>query len=148
MSMQNLDNYIKEHPKLVRTVQYILIGLFIFLIVFDIILAATGKITISEVIKGETEKAFFVLTYFWGAVAVNLFITRKSKKLVNDVVGTIILFGIAALIFFLKLGPLLIANICEKPTLPTANEIRIAHAISMAFGMLIGYLFWRQQHVE
>lgn len=146
--MQNLDTYIKKHPRLVRMVQYILMGLFVFLILFDIILAATDNITISEVIKGETEKAFFVLTYFWGGLAMNLFITRKSKKLVSDVVGTIILFGIAVLIFFLKLGPLLIDAISERPSQPTQNEIRIAHGISMAFGMLIGYLFWRQFHVE
>lgn len=146
--MQNLDIYIKKHPKLVRVVQYVLMGLFVFLILFDIILAATDNITISEVIKGETEKAFFVLTYFWGALAMNLFITRKSKKLVSDVVGTFILFGVAALIFFLKIGPLLIAAVSEIPSQPTQNEIRIAHAISMAFGMLIGYLFWRQHHVK
>ncbi|MGB1209867.1 hypothetical protein CLV86_2043 [Lacinutrix venerupis] len=146
--MQNLETYFETHPKLVRIVQYILIGLFVVLIIFDIILAATNNITISEVIKGETEKAFFVLTYFWGAVAINLFFTRKSKKLVHEVTGTIILFSIAALIYFLKIGPFLIETVAKIPNQPTQNEIRIAHAISMAFGLLIGYLFWRQDHVE
>lgn len=146
--MQNLETYFETHPKLVRIVQYILIGLFVVLIIFDIILAATNNITISEVIKGETEKAFFVLTYFWGAVAINLFFTRKSKKLVHEVTGTIILFLIAALIYFLKIGPFLIETVAKTPNQPTQNEIRIAHAISMAFGLLIGYLFWRQDHVE
>jgi len=146
--MQNLQTYLKNHPKLVSIVQYILIGLFVVLIVFDILLAATKNVTISEVIKGETEKAFFVLTYFWGVVAINLFITRKSKKLVHEVTGTIILFTIALLIYFTKLGPYLIEWIAKIPNQPTQNEIRIAHGISMAFGMLIGYLFWRQDHVE
>ncbi|WP_452223231.1 hypothetical protein [Lacinutrix chionoecetis] len=146
--MQNLETYLETHPKLIRIVQYILIGLFVVLIVFDIILAATDNITISEVIKGETEKAFFVLTYFWGVVAMNLFITRKGKKRIHEVAGTIIMLVIAAIIYFAKLGPLLIEWVAEIPSRPTQNEIRIAHGISMAFGMLIGYLFWRQDHVE
>ncbi|WAC03214.1 hypothetical protein N7U66_06445 [Lacinutrix neustonica] len=81
--MQNLDLYIKKHPKLVRMVQYVLMGLFVFLILFDIILAATDNITISEVIKGETEKAFFVLTYFTGRFS-HEFIYYKKKQQISQ----------------------------------------------------------------
>ena len=139
--MQNLKHFLKEHPKVIRLVQYILIGLFVFLVIFDIFLAATGNITISEVIKGETEKGFFVLTYLWGVLAINLFFTRKGKKLVHEITGTFIILGLAALIYFFKLGPMLINYVGNNPT-----DIRIAHAISMAFGLLMGYLFWRQDH--
>lgn len=139
--MQDLKHFLKEHPKAIRLVQYLLIGLFVFLVFFDIFLAATGNITISEVIKGETEKGFFVLTYLWGVVAINLFFTRKDKRLVHEITGTFIILVVAALIYFFKLGPMLISYIGDDPT-----DIRIAHAISMIFGLIMGYFFWRQDH--
>ncbi len=138
--LKTLNTYFLNHPKVAKRVQYILIGLFVFLIAFDIFLAATKKPTISNIIKHGTENGFFVLTYFWGVLAANLFITQKKKKLVHEVTGTIIVISIALAIIVFNIGKLII-DFCEDH-----SALILAHLISMAFGTIIGVLFWRQEH--
>ena len=140
--LKSINTYIVSNPKGVRRVQYVLIGLFIFLVAFDIFLAATNKPTISNVVKQGTENGFFVLTYFWGVLAVNLFITQKKEKLVHEITGTAIIIIIALTIVFLGIGKR-ITDLCIEQHVPI-----LAHFISMVFGLIVGILFWRQKHKE
>lgn len=125
----------------IKRIQYTLITLFALVIALDIYLAldSIDNNTISNVIQTYTDNGVFVLTYFWGVVAANLFFTTKNP-FVNGTYGSIIIIGIA-LIF-------LIFNIEPKIELYLINHnygISI-YSISMAFGFIIGLLFWRQKH--
>ncbi|MDC8005768.1 hypothetical protein POV27_17075 [Aureisphaera galaxeae] len=140
--IRQMNTYLKNHPKFVRRVQAILIGLFIFLVAFDIYLAVTDQDTISNVIKRATDNGLFVLTYLWGILATNLFITRKGKKLVHEILGTTLVVFIALLIEIFDIGKDITTMCLEM------NQPKLAHLISMVFGSLVAVLVWRQDHVS
>lgn len=140
--LQAIKNYTNSHQMLIRRIQYFLIGLFVFLIFFDIYLAVTDSITISEVIKDKTDNGLFVLTYFWGALAVNLFITRKNQPLVNGTAGSIIIIGIALMIIILDLEKAVTEYFSSH------NYEFSKYLVSMSLGLLAAILFWRQKHED
>lgn len=140
--LQSLYNYFNTHKDLVRRVQYILIGLFIFLIGFDIYLAVTDSNTISNVIRDQTDNGFFILTYFWGIVAANVFITREGKPWISGTIGSIIVMGIALLIAIFNVESMVGSYLAD-------HEYEFSrYLLSMALGLLIGIIFWRQKHPE
>ncbi len=138
--LQSIYNYFSSHPRTVKRVQYFLIFLFLFLIGFDIYLAVTDSMTISNVIKDKTDNGLFILTYFWGVLAANLFITRKGKGLVSNTAGSIIVIGIALLIMIFNVES-------EVSRYFILHEYQFSrYSLSMGFGLIIGILFWRQKH--
>ena len=137
---QSIYNYFNTHRKVVKRVQYILIGLFIFLIGFDIYLAVTDSETISNVIRDQTDNGLFILTYFWGIVAANLFITRKGKPWINGTVGSIIVIGIALILAIFNVETMVRTYFSE-------HEYAFSrYSLSMGLGLLVGIVFWRQKH--
>ncbi|NOY48019.1 MAG: hypothetical protein GXO84_07475 [Chlorobi bacterium] len=139
MNVQEFKTLI-NNEKFVKKVQYILIGLFLFVLALDVYLALDGKDgnTVSNIIKDKTENGWFIITYFWGAVAVNLFFIRYREPLVNGAIGSIIIIGIALLIA--------IFNVKSHTTnFITSHEYSFSvYFLSMTFGVIIGLLFWRQ----
>ncbi len=139
MNVQEFKTLI-SNEKFVKKVQYILIGLFLFVLALDVYLALDGKEnnTVSNIIKDKTENGWFIITYFWGAVAANLFFIRFNKPIVNGTVGSIIVIGIALLIS--------IFNVESHATnFITSHEYSFSvYFLSMIFGVIIGLLFWRQ----
>jgi len=135
---QSIIDYFNTHQKVVRRVQYILIGLFIFLIVFDIYLAVTDSETISEVIKEKTDNGYFVLTYFWGAIAANFFLSRRKEVFLNGTIGSIVVIGIALLIEIFNVDRFVADYFL-------IHEYQFSHySLSMSLGLLMGVIFWRQ----
>lgn len=139
--MQNFATLI-NNPGFIKKVQYILIGLFLCLLGLDIYLAldsADGN-TVSNIIQKYTDNGLFVLTYFWGAIAANLFYTAKKPLLVGGTAGTLIIIVVALIVIFL--------NVEEKVnSLVSYYEYDFSiYFISMLFGFLMGLLFWRQKH--
>jgi hypothetical protein len=137
--MQSITNYI-EDKKFIKSVQFTIIILFLSVIAFDIYLAL-DKIdnnTISNIIQNYTDNGLFVLTYFWGILAANFFITTKSPLIVRPVFGTIIVVIIALLMVFFNIEP--------KVNAMMGNDqyYMSNYGISMLFGLLMGLLFWRQ----
>jgi len=130
-----------NNTHLIKRIQYVLIALFVLLIVLDVYLAVDSidNNTISSIIKNNTDNGFFVLTYFWGAVAANLFFTTRRVKLVSPTVGTIILVTIALLIVAFNIGEL-VTDFMEDHYYGIYR-----YSISMGLGILIGLLFWRQE---
>lgn len=140
MNVKEFKNLI-SNEKFVKTVQYILLGLFLFVLALDVYLAIDGKDgnTISNVIKNNTENGLFILTYFWGAIAANLFFVRFNKPIVNGTVGSLIVITIALLIAIFD-AELHINNFM------TSHQYSFSvYFLSMSFGFLIGLLFWRQK---
>ncbi|GEM_PF-3455857 len=139
MNVQEFKTLI-SNEKFVKKVQYILIGLFLFVLALDVYLALDRKDgnTVSNIIKDKTENGWFIITYFWGAVAANLFFVRFNKPFVNGTVGSVIVIGIALLIA--------IFNVKSHTTnFITSHEYRFSvYFLSMTFGVIIGLLFWRQ----
>lgn len=132
---------ILNDKRLIKTIQYVLISLFIVLVGLDIYLAL-DKIddnTISMVILNNTDNGLFVLTYFWGAIAANLFFTTRQLPLVSPVVGSIILVALSFLIPLFDLEPKLNAYLVDH------NYGLSVYSISMSLGFLMAYIFWRQQ---
>lgn len=130
-----------NNTHLIKRIQYVLIALFVLLIVLDVYLSVDSidNNTISSIIKNNTDNGFFVLTYFWGAVAANLFFTTRRVKLVSPTVGTIILVTIALLIVAFNIGEL-VTDFIEDHYYGIYR-----YSISMGLGILIGLLFWRQE---
>lgn len=143
MNVQEFKTLI-SNEKFVKKVQYILIGLFLFVLALDVYLALDGKDgnTVSNIIKNNTENGLFILTYFWGTIAANLFFVRYNKPIVNGAIGSIIVIGIALLIAIFNVE----FHIAD---FMTSHEYSFSvYFISMAFGFLIGLLFWRQEEKE
>ncbi len=139
--MQSI-NQLLDNDAFIKRVQYVIITLFILLIAFDIYLAVDGtseEDTISNVIKSYTDDGLYILTFFWGALVVNLFFPTKRPLLVSGTVGSLILVVITVFIYFFSLGTM-VRNMIG----PTENDIRIAHAIYMLLGFLMAYVLWRQ----
>jgi hypothetical protein len=130
-----------SNEKFVKTVQYILLGLFLFVLALDVYLAIDGKDgnTISNVIKNNTENGLFILTYFWGAIAANLFFVRYNKPIVNGTVGSLIVITIALLIAIFN------AELHLNNFMTSHQYSFSVYFLSMSFGVLIGLLFWRQK---
>ncbi|WP_397363184.1 hypothetical protein [Olleya sp. R77988] len=131
-----------ENDTFVKRIQYLIITLFILLIAFDVYLAIDNTIdndTISYIIKSYTDNGLYILTFFWGAVTANFFFPTQHTLLVSGTIGSIILVVFAIFIYWFSLGTMV-----SKLIGPTENDIRIAHAIYMVFGFIMGYLFWRQ----
>lgn len=140
MNVQEFKTLI-TNEKFVKKVQYILIGLFLFVLALDVYLALDGKDgnTVSNIIKDKTENGLFILTYFWGAIAANLFFVRFSKPTVHGIVGSIIVIGIALLIAIFNVE-------LHTTNFITSHEYSFpVYFLSMTFGLVVGLLFWRQE---
>jgi len=141
--MKNISSLV-NNKSFIKKVQYILIGLFLIIIGLDVYLSLDSQDgnTISNVIQDQTDNGLFVLTYFWGTLAANLFFTSKKPKLVSSAVGTIIVIVIALLILFFNIEPKL--NLFF-----TNNQYDFSiYTISMVLGFIIGLLFWRQEDLK
>jgi len=134
-------NTLINSPSFIKKVQYILIVLFLIILGLDVYLSldAQDGNTISNVIQDQTDNGLFVLTYFWGTIAANLFFTTKSPKLVSSTVGTIIIIVVALLIVFFNVEPRLNLFFTNKQ-----YDFSI-YTVSMCLGFFIGILFWRQE---
>lgn len=140
--MQPIKTYLNDKV-LIRRVQYVLIFLFVCLIGLDIYLAL-DKIpnnTISNVILDKTDNGLFVLTYFWGAIAANLFFTKKRPKVISPVLGTTAIIALALLIILFNIEPK-VAKMFED----IKYNISI-YSLSMVLGFVAGVVFWRQKHI-
>ena len=138
--MQPISTYLNDQ-KFIKRVQFTLIVLFILLIALDIYLALdkTKNNTISEIIQNYADSGLFVLTYFWGALAANIFFTRKSPHLINPLAGTIIVIAIAILMILFNIEP-------KVSTMWTNIKYNLSvYSISMTLGFLVGLVFWRQE---
>jgi len=138
--MQPISNYLNDR-KFIKSVQFTLIVLFILLIALDIYLALdkTKNNTISNVIQNYTDNGLFVLTYFWGALAANIFFTRKSPQLISPLYGTITVIAIAILMILFNIEP-------KVSTMWVNIKYNLSvYSISMTLGFLVGLIFWRQE---
>jgi len=129
-----------NNSKLIKSIEVFLIVLFILLIAWDLYLAVTppNGNTISRVIQDNVVSGKYILTYFWGAVCANLFFPLKQAPKINPTVGTIIMYIIAILIW--------IAN--PKELVESVLDTNIyRYGLSMVFGFIIGFIFWRQSLV-
>ena len=138
--MQSISTYLNDQ-KFIKKVQFTLIVLFIFLIALDIYLALdkTKNNTISDIIQNYADSGLFVLTYFWGALAANIFFTRKTPQLINPLAGTIIVIAIAVLMILFNIEP-------KVSTMWTDIKYNLSvYSISMTLGFMVGLLFWRQE---
>ena len=138
--MQPISTYVNNR-KFIKKVQFTLIVLFILLIALDIYLALdkTKNNTISNVIQNYTDNGLFVLTYFWGALAANIFFTRKSPPLISPLFGTIIVVTIAILMVLFNIEP-------KVSTMWINIKYNLSvYSISMTLGFLVGLIFWRQE---
>lgn len=126
-------------PTFVKKVQYILIGLFLLVVALDVYLALDSENgnTISNVIQLKTDNGLFILTYFWGAIAANLFFIRFKEPFISGIIGSIIVFGIALLFAIFNVEP-------EIKQLLKSDYDFLTYVLSMLFGLGIGLLFWRQ----
>ena len=141
--MQTISKYL-NNQKFIKKVQYTLIVLFILLIALDIYLALdkTNNNTISNIIQNYADSGLFVLTYFWGALAANIFFTRKSPELISPLAGTVIVIAIAILMILFNIEPQLSAMWADiKYNLSV-------YSISMTLGLFVGLIFWRQEHKQ
>ena len=125
----------------IRKVQYTLITLFVIVIILDTYLAldSVDDNTISKVIQTNTDDGLFILTYFWGAVAANLFFIRFRKPVVNGIIGSIIIVGIALLFAILNVETRLTRFMASQ------DYNFSVYSMSMIFGVVMGLIFWRQQ---
>lgn len=131
-------------PKFIKKVQYILIALFIIIIGLDVYLALDNidNNTISNVIKDNTDNGLFVLTYLWGAIAANLFLYSSKPIDFSSGIGFIIVILVAALIIIFDLEKYIDSYFVK-------HQFNISiYTISMSFGILIGWLFWRQEPID
>lgn len=125
----------------VKKVQYVMIALFVVIIGLDIYLAldAIDGNTISNVIRLKTDNGVFVLTYFWGAIAANLFFSTKKHSDFNGTIGSIIVVLIAILFIIFNVEKYVDSYF-------VAHQYNISiYSLSMAFGLIIGLLFWKQK---
>ena len=141
--MQTITNYLNDQ-KFIKKVQYTLIVLFILLLVLDIYLALdkTNDNTISNIIQNYADSGLFVLTYFWGALAANIFFTRKSPQLFSPLVGTIMIIAIAMLMILFNIEPKL-----SSMWVDIKYNLSV-YSISMTLGLFVGLIFWRQEHKQ
>ena len=130
-------------PKFVKKVQYILIALFLLVVALDVYLALDKEDgnTISNVIQLKTDNGLFILTYFWGAIAANLFFIRFKEPYINGTVGSIIVLGIALLFAIFNVES-------EVKSMLESDYDFLTYALSMLFGLGVGLLFWRQHEVK
>ncbi|MFK2819933.1 hypothetical protein U0L90_07395 [Flavobacteriaceae sp. LMIT009] len=141
--MKSLNSLV-NNPKFVKKVQYVLIALFLLVVALDVYLALDKEDgnTISNVIQLKTDNGLFILTYFWGAIAANLFFIRFKEPYINGIIGSIIVIGIALLfaIFNIEMKIKQLLNIAEYDFL--------TYALSMLFGLCVGLIFWRQHETK
>ena len=138
--MKPVYTYLNDQ-KFIKKVQYTLIILFILLIALDIYLALdkTKNNTISNIIQNYADSGLFVLTYFWGALAANIFFTRKSPHLINPLAGTVIVISIAILMILFNIEPKVSSMWADiKYNLSV-------YSISMTLGFFVGLIFWTQE---
>ncbi len=143
--MQSI-NQLLDNDAVIKRVQNVIITLFILLIAFDIYLAVDESVdndTISNIIKSYTDDGLYILTFFWGALAVNFFFPTKPPLLVSGTVGSLILVIFAVFIYLFSLGTMV-----REMIGPTENDIRFAHAIYMLFGAVMAYFLWRQPFIK
>lgn len=131
-------NQLMNDEQIIKRIQIFLIVLFSVLVLWDFLLAldCLDENTISNVIQNRVDSGLLVLTYFWGAVCANLFFPLKVSPKVNPIVGTIILYGIALLFIILN---------AEQQFNKLMSVDLYKYGSYMAFGFIIGLLFWRQK---
>lgn len=141
--MKSLNTLVNDY-KFVKKIQYILIGLFLMVIALDVYLALDKEDgnTISNVIQLKTDNGLFILTYFWGAIAANLFFIRFKEPFINGTIGSIIVIGIALLFAIFNIEQEV------KQLLNFAEYDFLTYALSMLFGLCIGLIFWRQHETK
>jgi hypothetical protein len=141
--MKPLNSLIND-PKFVKKVQYILIGLFLLVVALDVYLALDKEDvnTISNVIQLKTDNGLFILTYFWGAIAANLFFIRFKEPYISGTAGSIIVIGIALLFAIFNIESQV------KQLVNTTEYDFLTYALSMLFGLSIGLIFWRQHETK
>ena len=141
--MKSLNSLV-NNPKFVKKVQYVLIALFLLVVALDVYLALDKEDgnTISNVIQLKTDNGLFILTYFWGAIAANLFFIRFKEPYINGIIGSIIVICIALLfaIFNIEMKIKQLLNIAEYDFL--------TYSLSMLFGLCVGLIFWRQHETK
>jgi len=137
--MNNIVAYITDEV-VIKRIEYFLIILFLVLVAWDFLLALdnikdVGN-TISEVIQEHVGSGVFVLTYFWGAICANIFFPLKKEPKIDPTIGTIVMYVIAILIWIVN------------PNDDIENMLKLElykNALGMAFGFIIGFIFWRQK---
>lgn len=136
--MQPIKTLVNDQ-KFVKKVQYVLIGLFLLVVALDVYLALDKEDgnTISNVIQLKTDNGLFILTYFWGAIAANLFFIRFKKPNISGTLGSIIVVGIALLFAIFNVEP-------EVKAMLDSDYDFLTYALSMLFGLVVGLIFWRQ----
>ena len=132
-------NTLVNDPKFVKKVQYILIGLFLLVVALEVFLALDKQNgnTISNVIQLNTDNGLFILTYFWGAIAANLFFIRFKEPFINSGMGSVIVIGIALIFAIFNVES-------QVKQLLDLDYDFLTYALSMLFGLGIGLIFWRQ----
>ena len=142
MELRSIVSLVQDQ-KFIRRVQYVLIGLFVVVIGLDTYLALDeiDNNTISNVVQDKTDNGLFILTYFWGAIAVNLFFIRFTKPVINGTLGSliIVLVAICFALFNAESG--------VRALLPQEYDF-VLYMLSMVFGMLMGFVFWRQYETK
>lgn len=130
--------------KFIKSVQYVLIGLFLFVIALDVYLALDKEDnnTISNVIQANTDSGLFILTYLWGAVAANLFFIRFRKPWISNTWGSTIVVVIALIMALFNLEGKVSSFALDK-----GYDFSV-YFVSMVFGMLMGLLFWQQHEIK
>ena len=141
--MKSLNSLIND-PKFVKKVQYVLIALFLLVVALDVYLALDKEDgnTISNVIQLKTDNGLFILTYFWGAIAANLFFIRFKEPYISGTLGSIIVISIAILFAILNV------EIEVKELFNTTEYDFLTYVLSMLFGLCIGLIFWRQYETK
>lgn len=129
---------------LLRKFNTFLLGYFYWLLLLDVYLALDKEDgnSISNVIQLKTDNGLFIFTYFWGAIAANLFFIRFKEPYINGTLGSIIVIGIALLFAIFNVEPEV------KQLLNISEYDFLTYALSMLFGLCIGLIFWRQHETK
>jgi len=129
-----------NNDTVIKWLEYFLIALFVILIIWDFYLALDdlNNNTISKVIQNNVDSGLFILIYFWGAICANIFFPVRHKPRINPTVGTAILYIVAILIWIVDAGK-------KVDNIVTVDLYK--NLLGMAFGFIIGFIFWRQRQL-
>lgn len=136
----SLHNFITNHKTLIKRIQWLLIATAVFLIVFDIILAAIPESddTISEIIQHHTDNGMYTLVWIWGVLASHFFVVRK-KRWVHEFLGIGIILALSIIIAFKQ------QDFINFLTDRKASQISFESYLSLlCLGFILGYIFWPQ----
>ena len=123
----------------VRTVEYIVIGIIGFLILFNIYLNF-NKIendTVNVIIKNWAYKQYFFITFVWGVLGGHFFLgTPKPVFGSNWWLPVVLVIGIIVLLIIIG----------KKVTIEPKVKRRYQFLLLVA-GLLYGHFFWSQRHI-